>query len=58
MSIAEKFVAMQYGPAPEDPTEVLAWLDHHGRRFGHFIDGAWRQPAEAGYFETADPSTS
>src|SRR5580693_1528435 len=57
MSIAEKFVAMEYGPAPEDPKEVLAWLDLHGRRFGHFIDGAWRQPAEAGYFETTDPAT-
>src|SRR6202023_3436418 len=57
MSIAEKFVAMEYGPAPEDPKEVLAWLDLHRRRFGHFIDGAWRQPAEAGYFETTDPST-
>jgi aldehyde dehydrogenase (NAD+) len=58
MSIAEKFVAMEYGPAPEDPKEVLTWLDHHSRRFGHFIDGGWRQPAEAGYFETTDPSTS
>ena len=57
MSIAEKFVAMEYGPAPEDPKEALAWLDAHGRRFGHFIDGAWRQPAESGYFETTDPST-
>src|SRR6476660_9415315 len=57
MSIAEKFVGMEYGPAPEDPKEVLAWLDAHGRRFGHFIDGAWREPAESGYFETADPST-
>src|ERR1700690_518678 len=57
MSIAEKFVAMEYGPAPEDPKEALAWLDLHHRRFGHFIDGAWRQPAEGGYFETADPST-
>ncbi|MGH9548584.1 MAG: aldehyde dehydrogenase family protein, partial [Terriglobales bacterium] len=27
------------------------------RRFGHFIDGAWRQPEEGGYFETSDPST-
>ncbi len=57
MSIAEKFVAMEYGPAPEDPKEALAWLDAHGRRFGHFIDGTWRQPAESGYFETSDPST-
>ena len=58
MSIAEKFVAMEYGPAPEDPKEVLTWLDQHGRRFGHFIDGAWRQPADGGQFDTADPSTS
>src|SRR3954451_23144419 len=58
MSIAEKFVAMEYGPAPEDPKEVLTWLDEHGRRFGHFIDGAWRQPVDGGQFDTADPSTS
>jgi aldehyde dehydrogenase (NAD+) len=58
MSIAEKFVAMEYGPAPEDPKEVLTWLDQHGRRFGHFIDGAWRQPVDGGQFDTADPSTS
>jgi aldehyde dehydrogenase (NAD+) len=57
MSIAEKFVAMEYGPAPEDPKEALTWLDHHGRRFGHFIAGAWQQPAEVAYFETTDPST-
>ena len=57
MSIAEKFVAMEYGPALEDPKEALAWLDHHGRRFGHFINGTWVQPAAAGYFDTADPST-
>ena len=42
MSIVEKFVTMDYGPAPEDPREALAWLDHHKRRFGHFIDGEWQ----------------
>src|ERR1700736_1080764 len=57
MSIGEKFVAMEYGPAPEDPKEALAWLDHHGRRFGHFINGAWLQPTAAEYFDTSDPST-
>src|ERR1700730_19424126 len=57
MSIAERFVAMEYGPAPEDPKEALAWLDHHGRRFGHFINGAWLQPTAAEYFDTSDPST-
>ena len=57
MSIAEKFVAMEYGPAPEDPKEALVWLDRHGRRFGHFIDGTWRQPAEGAYIDSVDPAT-
>ncbi|HXY15215.1 MAG TPA: aldehyde dehydrogenase family protein [Terriglobales bacterium] len=57
MSIAEKFVTMEYGPAPEDPKEALLWLDRHGRRFGHFIDGAWRDPVEGVFFDTIDPAT-
>src|SRR5947208_2256187 len=57
MSIVEKFITMEYGPAPEDPREALAWLDRHGRRFGHFIHGAWQAPAAGSYFETTDPST-
>jgi len=57
MSVAEKFVAMEYGPAPEDPKEALAWLDRHGRRLGHFINGNWLDPSAGKYFETADPST-
>ena len=56
MSIAEKFVRMEYGPAPEDPKEAEAWLDRHRRRFGHFINGAWVEPAEGGYLDTLDPS--
>jgi aldehyde dehydrogenase (NAD+) len=57
MSIVEKFMTMEYGPAPEDPREALAWLDRHGRRYGHFINGAWQAPAAGTYFDTADPST-
>ena len=57
MSIAEKFVAMDYGPAPEDPKEALLWLDRHGRRFGHFIDGAWRDPIDGVFFDSIDPAT-
>ena len=57
MSIVEKFMTMEYGPAPEDPREALAWLDVHQRRFGHFINGGWRAPAAGAYFETTDPST-
>src|SRR5579864_1547071 len=57
MSIAEKFISMEYGPAPEDPREALVWLDQHGRRLGHFINGAFQAPAQGQYFDTADPST-
>src|SRR6058998_3166918 len=57
MSIVEKFMTMEYGPAPEDPREALAWLDRHSRRFGHFINGTWQAPAAGTYFETTDPST-
>ena len=56
MSIAEKFLSMEYGPAPEDPKEAGAWLERHKRRFSHFIDGAWQAPAAGEYFETLDPS--
>jgi aldehyde dehydrogenase (NAD+) len=57
MSIVEKFMTMEYGPAPEDPREALAWLDRHGRRFGHFIGGTWQAPTAGTYFDTTDPST-
>ncbi len=58
MSIVEKFVTMDYGPAPEDPREAIAWLDRHKRRFGHFINGTWHAPLDAKYFDTTDPSTN
>ena len=57
MSIAEKFAAMEYSPAPEDPKDALAWLDRHQRRFSHFIGGAWHAPTEGVYFDSTDPST-
>ncbi|HYM77034.1 MAG TPA: aldehyde dehydrogenase family protein [Candidatus Dormibacteraeota bacterium] len=56
MSIADKFVAMEYGPAPEDPKEAGAWLERHSRRFELFIDGTWRAPVAGEYFDTFDPS--
>src|SRR5437762_2277373 len=57
MSVVEKFLTMEYGPAPEDPREALAWLDAHQRRFGHYIGGTWRAPTAGEYFDTNDPST-
>ena len=56
MSIVEKFVTMEYGPAPEDSKEAGAWLERHGRRFAHFINGAWQAPVAGEYFATLDPS--
>jgi aldehyde dehydrogenase (NAD+) len=40
-SIIEKFNSMEYGPAPEDASEVYRWLDAHKRTFGHYIGGAF-----------------
>ena len=57
MSIAEKFVTMEYGPAPEDPKEALTWLDRHAPHFGHFINGKWAEPVAGTYFDSTDPST-
>jgi aldehyde dehydrogenase (NAD+) len=57
MSLVEKFVSMEYGPAPEDPREAVVWLERHGRRLGHFIGGAWVAPVDGQYFDTTDPSS-
>lgn len=35
---------MEYGPAPEDNTEVVRWLDGHAAGIGHFINGAFVAP--------------
>ena len=56
MSIAEKFVSMEYGPAPEDSKEAVGWLERHGFRFQHFIAGGWQAPAAGEYFDSTDPS--
>jgi len=56
MSIAEKFLTMEYGPAPEDSKEATAWLERHGRRFALFIGGEWQAPAAGEYFDSIDPS--
>ncbi|MFZ1009568.1 MAG: aldehyde dehydrogenase family protein [Candidatus Sulfotelmatobacter sp.] len=57
MSIADKFVSMEYGPAPEDAKDALLWLDGHHRRFGHFIGGDWCQPVEGIFFDSINPAT-
>lgn len=55
-TIAEIFETMEYGPAPESDAPAKQWLEEHGRTFGLFIDGAWREPASGEYFDTANPA--
>jgi aldehyde dehydrogenase (NAD+) len=55
-SISETFHTMDYGPAPEDATEVIRWLEGHHRAFGHYIDGAFTVPGSQ-TFATHDPAT-
>ena len=55
-SIIEKFNSMEYGPAPEDTSEVTKWLDAHKRSFGHYINGEWTG-AGKNTFDTKNPAT-
>jgi aldehyde dehydrogenase (NAD+) len=55
MTIRDIFETLDYGPAPESAAAALAWLDRHGRRFGHWIDGRWTAPAAT--FATRNPAT-
>jgi aldehyde dehydrogenase (NAD+) len=52
--VAELFETMAWGPAPEAAAPALEWLDRHGRRFGHFIDGAVVPAART--FKTINPA--
>ncbi|MCY3698124.1 MAG: aldehyde dehydrogenase family protein [Gemmatimonadetes bacterium] len=54
--IAELFETMEYGPAPEVADEARAWIAERGPRFGHYIGGAWCEPADGEFFATLDPS--
>ena len=55
-SVVEKFYSMEYGPAMEDASEVVRWLEARGRAFGSYIDGAWTDAGKAP-FETRNPAT-
>jgi aldehyde dehydrogenase (NAD+) len=55
-TLLEIFKTMEYGPAPESPDAVNAWLDEHGRKFGLFINNEWVTPKGAKYYPSYDPS--
>ncbi|KAL3881230.1 hypothetical protein ACJMK2_027686 [Sinanodonta woodiana] len=56
-SVAEIFKSLDYGPAPEADNVAKAWLDDHGKSFGHFIDGKWVKPEGRKTYETKNPAT-
>ncbi|HZW28374.1 MAG TPA: aldehyde dehydrogenase family protein [Trueperaceae bacterium] len=53
MTVREIFETLDYGPAPEAADVAQAWLERHGRRFGHFIAGRFTEPGET--FPTHHP---
>ncbi|SFI97261.1 aldehyde dehydrogenase family protein [Jannaschia pohangensis] len=55
MTVAEIFESMEWGPAPESRAEADAWLDRHGRSFGHYIGGTRGKPGKT--FDTVNPAT-
>lgn len=55
MTVKEIFETMDYGPAPEDASEAMAWLAQNSDGFGCFIDGAARAAGET--FASCNPAT-
>jgi aldehyde dehydrogenase (NAD+) len=55
-TLLDVFKTMDYGPAPESPSAVKAWLEEHGRKFGLFINNEWVAPKGAKYYPSYDPS--
>ena len=55
-TLLDVFKTMDYGPAPESPSAVNAWLEEHGRKFGLFINNQWVHPEDAKYYPSVDPS--
>ena len=56
-SVAQLFESLEYGPAPESPSVVNAWLDDHKRAFGHFIGNQWVKPQGRKTYDSLNPVT-
>lgn len=54
-TITDILATMDNGPALESDAPAQAWLDGHGRRFGHFIGGRWVRGGQP--FDSVDPAT-
>jgi aldehyde dehydrogenase (NAD+) len=57
MNVSEIYKSMDYGPAPESPAAVNAWLAEHDNKFGLFINNRWMTPETAEYYPSYDPAS-
>lgn len=55
-TVKSLFETLEYGPAPESPAVADAWLDDHGRSFGHFINNEWVKPSGRKTYDTFNPA--
>lgn len=56
-SVNQILDTLAYGPAPESPAVVNAWLEDHGRSFGHFINNQWVKPSGRKTYDSVNPAT-
>ena len=55
--VAEIFETMAYGPAPEDSSNVKAWLATHDNMTGLFINNKFEKPDGRKTYESKNPAT-
>ena len=55
--VRDLLASLSYGPAPESPAVANAWLDDHGRAFGHFIGNKWIKPQGRSTYDSFNPAT-
>ena len=56
-SVRQILETLEYGPGPESPAVVNAWLEDHGRSFGHFINNTWVKPSGRKTYDSINPAT-
>ncbi|HJR33641.1 MAG TPA: aldehyde dehydrogenase family protein [Gemmatimonadales bacterium] len=56
-SVRDAFDSMAWGVAPESAATAQAWLDKHGKRFGHYVGGDWVLGDGGEGFPTINPAT-
>ncbi|MFN8756698.1 MAG: aldehyde dehydrogenase family protein, partial [Burkholderiales bacterium] len=58
MKLNDLIDTLPYGDAPEAAKPAQEWLDHHGSKFGLYIDGKWRDPTSKEWFDSVNPANN